>query len=128
MDPGLLQIYALASPSVPVDSLEKEIWQEVDSLVREPLPQAELEKTKKQARAYFLQSLQTLFFKGLLAGIYQIRAGDFRLIYTLSERYDSLTAEDVLRAARKYLRPENRTVVTLQPVSQKEHEEFGELE
>jgi zinc protease len=128
MDPGLLQIYAIASPSIPVDTLEKEVWEEVENLRRQPLPGEEMEKIKKQARAYFLQGLQTLFFKGLLAGIYQVRAGDFRLIYTLLDRYESVTAEDVLQVARKYLRLENRTVITLQPVTQKEHEDLGEVE
>ena len=85
-------------------------------------------KVKKQARSSFLQALQTLFFKGLLAGIYQVRAGDFRLIGDIAPRYEAVKAEDLLRVARKYLRPENRTVITLQPVSQSEHEELGEVE
>ena len=128
MDPGLLQIYAIASPSIPVDTLEKEVWEEVENLRQQLLSGEEMEKIKKQARAYFLQGLQTLFFKGLLAGLYQVRAGDFRLIYTLLDRYETVTAEEVLRVAQKYLRPENRTVIILQPVTQKEHEDLGEVE
>ncbi len=128
MDPGLLQIYAIASPSIPVDTLEKEVWEEVENLRQRLLSGEEMEKIKKQARAYFLQGLQTLFFKGLLAGLYQVRAGDFRLIYTLLDRYETVTAEEVLRVAQKYLRPENRTVIILQPVTQKEHEDLGEVE
>lgn len=128
MDPGLLQIYAIASPSIPVDTLEKEVWEEVENLRQQLLSGEEMEKIKKQARAYFLQGLQTLFFKGLLAGLYQVRAGDFRLVYALLDRYESVTPEDVLRVAQKYLRGENRTVITLQPVTQKEHEGLGEVE
>jgi zinc protease len=128
MDPGLLQIYAIAAPSIPVDTLEKEVWEEVENLRQQVLSGEEMEKIKKQARAYFLQGLQTLFFKGLLAGLYQVRAGDFRLIYTLLDRYETVTAEEVIRVALKYLRPENRTVIILQPVTQKEHEDLGEVE
>ena len=128
MDPGLLQIYGIASPSIPVYTLEKEVWEEVEDLRRQPLPGEEMEKIKKQARAYLLQGLQTLFFKGLLAGLYQVRAGDFRPMYSLMDRYESVTAEDIFRVAQKYLRPENRTVITLQPVTQKEHEDLGEVE
>jgi predicted Zn-dependent peptidase len=128
MDPGLLQIYAIASPAISLDALEKEIWEEVEKLRQEPLPAEELTKVKKQARAYFLQALETLFFKGLLAGIYQVRAGNFRLIDGVLPNYEAVKGEDLLRVARKYLRSENRTVVTLQPVSQSEHEELGEVE
>jgi zinc protease len=119
---------AVASPSISVDTLEKEIWEETEKLREQPLPEEEVRKAKKQARSYFLQGLQTLFSKGLLAGLYQVRAGDFRLIYPLLDRYESVTPDDVFRVARQYLRPENRTVVTLQPVSQKEHEDLGEVE
>lgn len=128
MDPGLLQLSAVASPAVPVETLEKEIWEEVETFRTKLLPEEEVRKAKKQARSYFLQGLQTLFSKGLLAGLYQVRAGDFRRMYALAGQYDSVTPEDLLRVARKYLGPENRTVVTLQPVSQKEHEELGEVE
>jgi zinc protease len=128
MDPGLLQIYAIASPDISLDSLENEVWEEVEKIRQEPLAGAELTKVKKQARAYFLQALETLFFKGLLAGIYQVRAGDFRLLDSILPNYEAVKAEDLLRVARKYLRPDNRTVITLQPVSQTEHEELGEVE
>jgi predicted Zn-dependent peptidase len=128
MDPGLLQLSAVASPALSVDTLEKEIWEEVETFRTKPCAEEEVRKAKKQARSYFLQGLQTLFSKGLLAGLYQVRTGDFRRMYALLDRYDSVTSEDLLRVARKYLGPENRTVVTLQPVSQKEHEDLGEME
>ncbi len=128
MDPGLLQIYAIASPLVSLATLEQEIWEEVEDLRQKPLSREELSKVKKQVRSYFLRNLQTFFFQGLLAGLYQVRGGDFHLLYTILPGYESVTAEDVLRVAQKYLRPENRTVVLLQPVDQREHEDLGELE
>ena len=128
MDPGLLQIYAIASPGFPLEKLEREIWDEVEALCRDALPAETLLKAKKQVRSAFLQSLQTHFFKGLLAGLYQVRAGDYRHLYQILSRYEPVTADEVLQAARKYLRPENRTVVSLQPVSQAEHNELGEIE
>jgi len=128
MDPGLLQIYAVASPGFPLEKLEREIWEEVEDLRRGLLPAETLVKAGKQVRSAFLQSLQTHFFKGLLAGLYQVRAGDYRRLYRVLDRYESVTAEEVRQAAQKYLRPENRTIVSLQPVSQEEHDELGEIE
>ena len=129
MDPGLLQIYAIASPVFPSGKTGERRsgtkWKRCAGI----LCLAEtLLKAKKQVRSAFLQNLQTHFFKGLLAGLYQVRAGDYRLLYQVLSRYESVTAEEVLQAARKYLRPENRTVVSLQPVSQAEHDELGEIE
>jgi zinc protease len=127
-DPGLLQIYGIASPQMSLELLEEEVWKEVGTLAQESLFGEELAKVKKQVRSYFLQSLQTLFFKGMLAGIYQVRARDFRLLYTVLQQYEAVTAADVLRVVQKYIRPENRTVVLLQPVNQREHERLGEVE
>jgi len=128
MDPGLLQIYAIASPSFSPEKLEKEIWDELEILRKEPISPETLAKAKKQVRSAFLQSLQTHFFNGLLVGLYQIRAGDYRLLNQILPGYESVTAQDVLLAARKYLRSENRTVVSLQPVPQAEHDELGAIE
>lgn len=127
MDPGLLQIYAIASPGTPIEVLEAEVWQAVESLKTELISPEELAKAKKQVRAAFLRNLQTIFFKGLLAGLYQIKTGNFQQIYGLISAYEEITPPDIQRVARKYLNPENRTVVTLVPVSQREHETLGEL-
>ncbi len=127
MDPGLLQIYAIASPDTSIDVLEAEIWQEVENLKKEVISPEELAKAKKQVRSAFLRNLQTIFFKGLLAGLYQIKTGNFKQIYELLSAYEEINPADIQRVARKYLNAENRTVVTLVPVSQREHETLGEL-
>lgn len=127
MDPGLLQIYAIASPGMSIEILEAEIWQEVERLKDELVSPKEVAKAKKQVRAAFLRNLQTIFFKGLLAGLYQIKTGNFQQIYGLLSAYEEITPPDIQRVARKYLNAENRTIVTLVPVNQSEHETLGEL-
>jgi zinc protease len=127
MDPGLLQIYAIAAPGTCLATLETEIWREVENLKEQLITDAELMKAKKQLRAALLRNMQTNFFKGLLAGLYQIKTGNFQQIYALLSAYAEITPADIQRVARKYLRAENRTVVTLVPVSQREHETLGEL-
>ncbi len=127
MDPGLLQIYAISSPTTCINTLEKEVWEEVEDLKENLISLEELVKAKKQVRAALLRNLQTNFFKGLLAGLYQIKTGNFEQIYSLLDAYEKVTPVDIQRVARKYLSPENRTVVTLVPVSQQEHEALGEL-
>ncbi|MGQ9693872.1 MAG: M16 family metallopeptidase [Thermodesulfobacteriota bacterium] len=127
MDPGLLQIYAIASPGTCLATLETEIWAEVENLKEHLISAEELGKAKKQLRAAFLRNMQTNFYKGLLAGLYQIKTGNFQQIYSLLSAYAEITPADIQRVVRKYLCAENRTVITLVPVSQKEHETLGEL-
>ncbi len=97
MDPGLLQIYAIASPGMSIEILEAEIWQEVERLKDELVSPKEVAKAKKQVRAAFLRNLQTIFFKGLLAGLYQIKTGNFQQIYGLLSAYEEITPPDIQR-------------------------------
>lgn len=128
MNPGLMVINATAAPGVDISRLEQQILEEVELLAQNPIALEELEKAKKQLLSTYLLSLQTNFFKGLVLGLYQIKAGDWRVVEHIISRYQSVSAEDILRAAREHLRPSNRTVVTLIPVSEAESAQLGPME
>ncbi|MBW2306736.1 MAG: insulinase family protein [Deltaproteobacteria bacterium] len=127
-DDGLMIINATAAPAVDISRLERDILDETESLARTPVAAEELEKAKKQLRSSYLLSLQTNFFKGLVLGQYQTRAGDWRMAEHINQRYQTILAEDVLRVAQEYLRPSNRTVVTLVPVTEDENTRLGPIE
>ncbi len=128
MDPGLLTIEVALSPQEDVDALERDVWREIDMLQRHPVSVPELEKSKKKLRSSYLMGLQTHFYKGIMAGLYQIRAGDYRWINRIEPSYQAVTVEGVMDVARRYLNEDNRTVVRLVPVSPQESEHWGEYE
>jgi len=127
-DPGLMIVYATAAPGVDIGQLEHQILEEVELLSSVPPAQEELEKAKKQLLSSYLLSLQTNFFKGLVLGIYQIRAGDWRMAGHITPRFQTVSADDIVRVTQEYLRPSNRTVVTLIPVSEDESAKLGPME
>jgi len=128
MDPGLLTIQVVASPREDINTLEQDVWKEIDVLRSRPIEVAELEKSKKKLRASYLMSLQTHLFKGLVAGVYRIRAGDHRWINRIEPSYQAVTVEGVMQAADRYLNEDNRTVVRLVPLSPEESGKWGEYE
>ena len=128
MDPGLLTVGVVASPGQDIDRLEQDTWSELDTLRSHPVEKAELEKSKKKLRSSYLTSLQTHFFKGIVAGIYRIRAGDHQWINRIEALYEAVTAHDVKDVAERYLTEDNRTVIHLVPVSPEESEKWGEYE
>jgi len=128
MDPGLLAVLVVASPQEDINTLECDIWKEIDMLKGESIDPAELEKSKKKLRSSYLMSLQTHFYKGIVAGVYWIRAGDHRWINRIVSSYQAVTVEDVMEVARRYLNEDSRTVVRLVPVSPQESEKWGEYE
>jgi predicted Zn-dependent peptidase len=87
-----------------------------------------LEKGKKKLRSSYLMSLQTHFYQGIMAGIYRVRAGDFRWINRVESIYQAVTAQDIMDVARKYLNEDNRSVVRLVPVPPEESQKWGEYE
>jgi zinc protease len=128
MDPGLLQVYAIAAPGVPVGDLEKEVWETVEEIKDGRFDERELTKARRGLIASFIMGLQSVFFKGLAAGLYEIKAGDCGMVNTVLDRCEGITIEDVKRVARRYLVEDNRTVVTLKPIAPEENERLEPVE
>jgi predicted Zn-dependent peptidase len=76
---------------------------------------AELQRAKNQTRARFIRSLQTAMGKAEALQRYTLYFGDPATIRTAMDPYMAVTAADVQRVARQYLRPENRAVVITLP-------------
>jgi zinc protease len=127
-DPGLLIITVVASPGENMDTLERDLWKEIDRVRNHPIDEAEMEKSRKKLRSSHLMSLQTNLYRGIVAGLYRIRAGDHRWINRTESSYQAVTVEDLKDVAERYLNEDNRTVVRLVPVSPQESERWGEYE
>ncbi len=115
--PGLFYVMAGAVPGVNMDSLEKEIWQEVDRLQTEPISETELQKAKNQLEAEFIMGMVSNEDRAVQVGYFEIDTGDYMNIYKEADGYRKVTAADVMRVADKYLTDRNRTVVVLVPES-----------
>jgi zinc protease len=122
MDPGLLQVYAIAAPGVQIGELEQEIWEAIEEIKNGACDEEELAKAKRGLEASFIMGLQSMFFKGLAGGLYEIKAGDCEMVNTGLDRYAGISAQDIQRVGQRYLREDNRTVVTLQPITPEENE------
>jgi zinc protease len=128
MDPGLQQVYAIAAPGVPIGDLEKEIWAAIEEIKDGRFDEAELAKARQGLIASFIMGLQSVFFKGLAGGLYEIKAGACETINTVLERLEGMTVAHVKRAAQRYLIEDNRTVVTLKPITPEENERLEPIE
>jgi zinc protease len=126
-DRDLMMVLAVAAPGNPLAELEPEIWAAVDRLRREGVADSELARAKKLVRAQAVRSLAHNFFRGLLAGLFQVKTGDAGRANRILSAVDAVTRGDISRVANAYLQEDNRTVVTLKPVSPEESLALGEL-
>ncbi len=126
-DPDLLIIRAVAAPGVSLAELETEIWSRLEDLKREGVRPEELARAKKLMRSQAVQALAKNFYRGLLVGLFHLKSGDGAKANLMLRNYEAVTSEDIQRVAWTYLREDNRTVVTLKPVTPEESQALGPL-
>ena len=114
-DPGVFFLYTILQPGQQPEAGEKEVLAEVSRLQEEPVTDDELAKAKNQLIAGLVFSRQTVLDKADAIGDAAVILGDLSLVNRHVAEYQKVTAADVQRVARTYLKPENRTVVYMLP-------------
>lgn len=111
--PNLFVISAVPRYPHTVQEVEKAIEAELDRLIREPVGEKELTRALNRLRTDHLRSMQSNAGLARLLAYYQIVAGDWRYLARYDKVVSTITAEEIRQVARKWFRPENRTVVIL---------------
>jgi predicted Zn-dependent peptidase len=93
------------------EELESGIYENIEKLKKEDVPQEELQKVKNNFAAAEYRRL-TSNFAILMQLMHNDGLGDWHEINEAGPKIQAVTAEDVKRVANKYLTKENRTVAT----------------
>ncbi|HET9533353.1 MAG TPA: insulinase family protein, partial [Blastocatellia bacterium] len=113
--PGALYITATLRPGKKVEEVEAAIYEEIERLKKEPIAEWEIQKAKNSTRRAFINSVQSSLARAFTMAQYAIAYDDPNLINTRLDKVSAVTKEDVQRAANKYLKETNRTVVITMP-------------
>jgi len=103
-----------AAPRAPhtLEELESAFYEEIEKLKSTPPSDWELQKIKNQLEADFIRELNSA--SGLANEIGNFETlSDWRYINTFMDKLALVTADDVMRVAKKYLTRSNRTVAML---------------
>jgi zinc protease len=114
--PDELGVTAVLTETAKLPVVEKLVEAELEKLANQPAPAAELAKVKRRIRSVFVFGLQTNLSRATQLGEYESYYGDARLLARELQHYQAVTAEDIQRAAKKYLGPERRQLVEVLPV------------
>lgn len=115
MDLGGLFFASATSPKTSLKKLEKAMLSELQRLEKAPPTEAELTRARKALRGYLLDSLERYEDRAeLLTDCYR-RTGEANCLSGEWARYEAVTAEDVVRVARQYLRPDARMTLSVVP-------------
>ena len=114
-DPNLFMISAAVFPGSNVAELETTLDEELEKLRTIEVGELELQKGKNQIEAAFVFARDSLFYRAMLLAQYEIGL-DWKRIDDYIPSVRKVTSEDILRVARRYLIPDNRTVGVLLPL------------
>jgi zinc protease len=116
--PSLFYIMATPRPGVKPEELEQAIYKELDAVVKDGVTAAEMDKARTQFRRSMIQTRESALRTAIRLGQYAVFFNDPGLINTITDKYNSVTAEQVKNAAQKYLVTTERAVVTTLPEQQ----------
>ncbi|CAA9554488.1 MAG: hypothetical protein AVDCRST_MAG43-1347 [uncultured Thermomicrobiales bacterium] len=109
IDPNLWTFTATALPGVEPERIEAAIETEIERLKNDLAPEEEFVKARKQIRAQYVYSQETVTAQAFWLGQMEIIDHAGR-IDTLSDELAAVTPEDVQRVVRNWLVPDQRTV------------------
>ncbi|MDX1991420.1 MAG: pitrilysin family protein [bacterium] len=123
IDPYLYEFSVTVRDGRTLEEVEAALDAQIEKIRTEPISEAELNKAKKQARALFAYSTE-----GVTGQAFWLAFAENFATYEWFEQYvsrlEQVTVEDVLEAAQRYLRPQNRVVGWFVPTGLDEMEEF----
>ena len=119
-DPGAFTIMLELKPDADARKAEAALYAELERVAATGLEPRELERAKNNLAAHLLRELATNNGRAHALGTYELMLGDWRSGLALPSAYESITSEQVQAAAKQYLAPERRSVVTLVPLAEAE--------
>jgi zinc protease len=115
IDPSLFEVSAQPRKGVPVEKLEQQIYIEMNDLANTGPTPDELQKAKNQAIAAHYRSLRSIAGRAQTIGQAEVIFGDYHTLSNVEQKIDAVTAADIQRVMKQYLKPTNRTVAILVP-------------
>lgn len=115
--PNLFVVFAVPRDPHTASEVEASIVEEMERLKREPVSSRELDKAKNQMRADYIKGLDSNEGLAGTLSYYESLLGDWRYFTTHIDVIEKITADDVMRVAKKYLLKENRTAAVLKQPS-----------
>jgi len=110
-DPGLTLAFAMVNMGSTPEDVEAAMNEEVDILKNELISERELQKLKNQIEANFVTANSSMAGIAESLANYHTYFGDANLINTEINRYLSITAEDIRRAANDYYNKDSRVTI-----------------
>jgi zinc protease len=123
-DPGFIMTYAQLKPDQSVDDAAQMVLKTVENLATNPPTQEEVDRAKARLQKNTEIALTNSQSVAIRLGGY-IGDGDWRLLFLDRDEVAKVTPADVLRVAKAYLKPSNRTLGEFIPTGSPDRAEIA---
>jgi zinc protease len=118
-DPGVIEFYASVGDQSNPSEVRDILFAQLERLAGGAITSEEVERAKRKYLAERERALTKSTDIAIELSEWEA-AGDWRLLFLQRDRIAKVTPEDVMRVAKKYLVPSNRTVGMFEPTPSKE--------
>jgi predicted Zn-dependent peptidase len=112
IDPNLFLFMAIANSGVKAEEVEREIWAEIEKLIKDGVSESELKKVQTNVRSELIYSFESSSDTADIIGSYIIK-GDIKPLTEFEERVDALSSQKIVEVAKKYFVKKSSTTVIL---------------
>jgi predicted Zn-dependent peptidase len=116
--PNLFAFYAVTAPGHTNAEIEKAFETEIERLKTEPVSREELAGVQRRKKVFLIRGLESNSGMASWLAFWQDMAGDWRELFKLTERINSVKPEDIQRVAKAMFTFDNRSVGSIEPVEQ----------
>jgi len=106
LDAGMLIIEGKPTENISIEEAEAAVWEELEKLKNELVPEAELTKVKNKTESTMVFSEMSLLEKAMNLAYFELM-GDAENLNHETEKYLAITAEEVREQAQKIFRRKN---------------------
>lgn len=119
-DAGIFAVGVNMKPGLETSSALESVYNEVYKMRTQKVTDKELEKAKTQVMKDYVDSLRTMDGKARALAVNEIVTGSYDSLFSDLEKYQAVTADDILKAMAKYTQQNQRSIITLAPKAKKE--------
>jgi predicted Zn-dependent peptidase len=113
----LFAFYGVPLPGHTNAEMQKGIQEQITRLKTEPVTDEELQMFKTRTKADLIRGLASNEGLAQQLAVYQTRYGDWRELFKYLDKVDKVTKEDIKRVANKVFQDSNRTIGSIETVS-----------
>ena len=117
--PGIFLVYAVPNKGKTNAECEAAIYEEIENMKAEPVTADELAGVKARAKVKFIEGIDSNMGLAMNLAMADNIKGNWRELFKVLDQIDRVTADDIMRVAKKTFVKSNRTVGMIETVSEK---------